>query len=245
MKKIFYLLVFMGMSSLLSAQNVTLSYLGNPVNANDTVFVPVGRVDVGLEYVASFAMHNTTSNPINLRAAKEAINLVAGAEVSICMAGICAEPHVDTTPPDLFYLLEGGATAPADVFAVHYKPNGQLGNSTIRVTLFNADNVSDNIIFYVIYGTELGITTTKTMVNQITAYPNPATNRVTIKYSLGKNAPAKLVLKNLMGTTLYTTPLNAGSDNVSIDVSQYASGIYFYSLLIDERIVSTKKLLVR
>jgi hypothetical protein len=158
---------------------------------------------------------------------------------------ICADPVVDTTPAELAYALAGGATSPADVFTLHYYPNNQSGNSTIKVTLFNADNMSDNVIFYVIYGTESGIVNAKTTANNINAYPNPATDKVIIKYSLSKNAPAKLVLKNLMGTTLYTTPLNAGSDKVSIDISQYASGIYFYSLLIDGRIVSTKKLLVR
>ncbi|MDR1112173.1 MAG: T9SS type A sorting domain-containing protein [Bacteroidales bacterium] len=242
MKKILYFLTFMGMTSLLFAQSVTLSYNGNPLDANDTIFVPVSRLNI--EYVAGFVMHNTTSDTINLRAAKEAIDLVSGATVSICMM-VCADPEVDTTDPDNIYPLGGGVTSSADVFTLHYSPNEHPGNSTIRVTLFNADDMSDNVIFYVIYGTKVGIATTKTTDNNITAYPNPATDKVTIKYSLNKNAPARLVLKNLMGQTLYTVPLSAGSDKVSIDVSQYASGIYFYSLLIGERVISTKKLLVR
>jgi hypothetical protein len=242
MKKIFYLLVFMGMSGLLFAQSVTLSYNGNPLNANDTIFVPVVRLDV--EYVADFVMHNTSSQTVDLQAAKEAIYLVPGSIARICMVS-CFEPHIDTTPSTLAYSLEAGATSPNEVFTLHYEPNGQSGNSIIRVTLFNANDMSDNVIFYVIYGTEVGISDAKTATNNITAYPNPATDRVTIKYSLSKNAPAKLVLKNLMGTTLYTTPLSADSDRISIDVSQYASGIYFYSLLINEQVISTKKLLVR
>ncbi|MDR1345397.1 MAG: T9SS type A sorting domain-containing protein [Bacteroidales bacterium] len=243
MKKILYFLAFMGMTSLLFAQSVTLTYNGDPLNANDTIFVPVGRLNT--EYVAGFVMHNTTSDTINLRAAKEAIDLVSGATVSICMM-ICADPEVDTTDSENVFPLGGGATSPADVFTLHYSPNGHSGNSLIRVTLFNATDMSDNVIFYVIFGTEVSIATTKTTANNnIAAYPNPATDKVTIKYSLSKDMPARLVLKNLMGQTLYTAPLSAGSDKVSIDVSQYASGIYFYSLLIGERVVSTKKLLVR
>jgi hypothetical protein len=241
MKKTLYFLVFMGMSSLLFAQNnVALSYLGNPLNANDTIFVPVVRLTD--EYVAYFGMQNTGSNTVNLRAAKEAIDLVPGSTASICMV-ICMSPEIDTS--EIAYPLPGDSTAPDDVFSLHYEPNGNAGNSTIRVTLFNADNMSDNVVFYVVFGTEIGISDAKTTTNNITAYPNPATDRVTIKYSLNKNTPAKLVLKNLMGTTLYTTPLNAAADRISIDVSQYASGIYFYSLLINEQVVSTKKLLVR
>jgi len=245
MKKTVYLLVFMIMSNLLFGQSVTLTYLGNPLNANDTIFIPVDRVDYNLEYIAAFIMHNVTNETVQLRAAKNAISLVAGAEASICMSGICADPIVDTTPPELVYLLEPNTTAPADVFTLHYYPRGQYGNSLLKVTLFNADDPSDNVIFFVIFGTEVEISDAKVTNTGITAYPNPATDRVTIKYSLNKNVTAKLVLKNLMGHTLYTVPLNANCDKVNVDISQYASGIYFYSLMIDEQIISTKKLLVR
>jgi hypothetical protein len=242
MKKIFYFLAFMGMSSLLFAQSVALSYNGNPVNNNDTIFVGIGRLNA--EHVAEIVMRNTTSDLVKLRASKEAVKLLDSAIVQICMV-VCLEPSVDTIPENLTYSLPGETTAPANIFTLHYNANGNQGVSLVRYTLFNADDMSDNVVFYFTYNSNVSISDSKIAASNIAAYPNPATDRVTIKYSLNHNAPAKLVVKNLMGTTLYTTPLYANNDKVTLDVSQYASGIYFYSLVIDEHVVSTKKLLVR
>ena len=245
MKKTLYFLVFMGISSLLSAQSVKLTHQGNPVGNNDTIYVSIGTDNLNVENVTALIIENIIDDVVSLKVAKHAISLLANAEVQICLPPSCYSAEVDTTVVP--FILVGESSSADDDFSIHYNPKGNQGISLIYFTVFNIDNSNnDNTHFYIKYtsGT-VGISDNKTTANNITAYPNPAADKVTIKYSLSKNAPAKLVVKNLMGVTLYSVPLNTGSDKVSIDVSQYASGIYFYSLVVDEQVVSTKKLLVR
>ena len=244
MKRALYFLAFMGMCSLLSAQSLTLTHEGNPVGNNDTINISISASNLNELNETYLIITNVTDDVVSLKVAKHAISLLANAEVEICLPPSCYPAEVDTTV--IPFPLVGESSCGDRDFSIHYNPKGSQGISLIYFTVFNVDNPNDNTHFYIKYtsGT-VGISDNKTTANNITAYPNPAADKVTIKYSLSKNAPAKLVVKNLMGVTLYSTPLNAGSDKVSIDVSQYASGIYFYSLLVDEQVVSTKKLLVR
>jgi len=60
-------------------------------------------------------------------------------------------------------------------------------------------------------------------------FPNPATNYLTINYTLATNNPvANLKIYNLLGSLLHSQSVE--SPETSIDVSDYPSGIYFISL---------------
>jgi hypothetical protein len=80
----------------------------------------------------------------------------------------------------------------------------------------------------------------------VRAYPNPASDNVTIEYAVSGNAnKVQLVVKNLLGSTLYTRNLDVNSNRVKLNVSEYPAGIYFYSIEADGRPMVTKKLLVK
>ena len=69
---------------------------------------------------------------------------------------------------------------------------------------------------------------------------------MTIEYAYtGNSDNVKLVVKNMLGTTLLTKKLDANGNKVKVDVSEYNAGIYFYSIEADGRPLITKKLLVK
>jgi hypothetical protein len=76
--------------------------------------------------------------------------------------------------------------------------------------------------------------------------PNPVKHTTTINYSLPENySSAYLMINDRNGKVLKQLSLsNKGNGTVMIDASTFASGAYTYSLVIDERIASTKQLLV-
>ena len=57
------------------------------------------------------------------------------------------------------------------------------------------------------------------------------------------NASVNIV--NLLGSVVKHADLMAGSDKVSIDVSDLPQGVYFYSVVADGNIIQTKKLIVK
>ena len=75
-------------------------------------------------------------------------------------------------------------------------------------------------------------------------YPNPFNGKSNIKYKISKTSYIKLNIFDNNGKeieTLVDKQQNAGSYEIKFDGSNFASGIYFYSLFIDGVRVDTKK----
>ena len=60
------------------------------------------------------------------------------------------------------------------------------------------------------------------------AYPNPATETVTIDYSLPKDGT--LVVRNLLGSVVKTVTLTAGTGSARIDIATLPQGVYTYGM---------------
>ncbi|MFL5788513.1 MAG: T9SS type A sorting domain-containing protein, partial [Flavisolibacter sp.] len=72
--------------------------------------------------------------------------------------------------------------------------------------------------------------------------PNPAKNSTSIGYSLPtNNNSAQLQIMDNLGRTVKTIPLNS-SGRINLDLSSLSTGNYTYSLVIDGKVVETKKL---
>ena len=78
------------------------------------------------------------------------------------------------------------------------------------------------------------------------SYPNPTQGIATIPYVLEEDAMnAKIVLSNLMNSIMREYPLHdKGKSGIEINMSDLPSGIYFYSLIINNTKVDGKKLLL-
>ncbi|MGZ4116284.1 MAG: T9SS type A sorting domain-containing protein, partial [Bacteroidia bacterium] len=77
------------------------------------------------------------------------------------------------------------------------------------------------------------------------AFPNPCTNQVSIKYNLETcTKKVNLVLTDILGNVIKSVVLDSSKKEVIINVSDLNSGIYFYSLEENDKIISTKKLII-
>ncbi len=77
-------------------------------------------------------------------------------------------------------------------------------------------------------------------------FPNPTKNKTKIEYSVDMHSgPAFISIYNSFGFLLKSFPVfEKGKLNMSLDVSDMTSGIYFYSLTVDHRIYDTRKMIV-
>ena len=79
------------------------------------------------------------------------------------------------------------------------------------------------------------------------AYPNPATDRTTLGFSLRKAAPTTLTVRDLMGRTVRTVGLGSlpvGDHRYELNTANLAPGVYTYSLTAGN-VKLTRKLLVQ
>ncbi|MEO8447899.1 MAG: T9SS type A sorting domain-containing protein [bacterium] len=77
-------------------------------------------------------------------------------------------------------------------------------------------------------------------------YPNPFNPNTVIEYSISKNADVKVVVCDMLGRelkTLVDTKQSAGSYKVNLQGSEFSSGTYFYSLIVDG-VPETKKMIL-
>ena len=76
--------------------------------------------------------------------------------------------------------------------------------------------------------------------------PNPFTSSATISYSLPQSfRSAKIVITAMSGQELRKFPISgAEAGSITITAGSLSSGIYYYSLYVDDMLVDTKKMIV-
>lgn len=78
------------------------------------------------------------------------------------------------------------------------------------------------------------------------AFPNPASNFTQIKYNiLNRKVKAKVTITNLLGKEVANYQLIQEGRKIRIPTVDFDSGIYFYRLYINGKIVKAKKLIVK
>ena len=113
--------------------------------------------------------------------------------------------------------------------------------------MYDVNNVSDSVSFVITYDVAaIGIKKNEEISCKLNfCSPNPAINFTTIPYELKQaNTNAKIVLHNIIGNKVKEIEINDLKGNVQLDLSQLEEGIYFYSLQINQKLISSKKLII-
>jgi hypothetical protein len=244
MKKLFTIILLMSFVYGYG-QSIQLIYNDEVVNNNDTITVDVqGSGDHYLDLI------NTSTSNINMMIKREIISLLQGADNYFCFYD-CLTSTVDRLPSPVS-VNAGDTLSHKDgdnlyYFYTHYDPYNHKGISLIKFNFSDNDNPTDvTSVVFKFNSAALGITDNQTAAVALNAYPNPATTKIFVQHDLKKQAAeAKILVTNLMGVTLKTIPVNPTSNKTQIDISDFASGIYFYSLEVNGKISVTKKLIVK
>ena len=92
--------------------------------------------------------------------------------------------------------------------------------------------------------TKINASLTSAMLEQNA--PNPFANTTAIRYSLPqKFAIAQIVITDKNGTTIKQVKISgSGNGPVNVDATSLLSGTYAYSLVVDEKMISTKQMMI-
>ncbi|WP_165699386.1 T9SS type A sorting domain-containing protein [Hymenobacter jejuensis] len=87
----------------------------------------------------------------------------------------------------------------------------------------------------------------RTLTPTLSLYPNPARGMVMISVSQHLGQPYKLRLSNIIGREVRTiTVLPEVSNNaMAVNLSDLPAGMYFYSLLLNDKVLTTKRLVLQ
>ena len=78
------------------------------------------------------------------------------------------------------------------------------------------------------------------------AFPNPATPETKFNYELPKEIiSARVIVRDLLGNAVKDLLIPDLTGEIVLNTSDLNGGIYFYSLLLNDQVYSTKKIIIR
>ena len=123
-------------------------------------------------------------------------------------------------------------------------PYGSLISDSAFLYGMTSRSGTNNVGVIFKYGILTGIAETNSNA-EITIYPNPAANTLTISYNLAGYNHASLRIMNSLGqTVMLLDPLATGKNQLDVEVSKFSAGNYFYQLKTDDKAIITKKLTI-
>ncbi len=210
----------------------SLTYQGNPVSKNDTIVVTSdGMVS---SVATTVILHSDISDRFVLQ--RTVADMPEGASSTFCVGTQCFPPHVTTTPP-----IDLDANNAAHLH-IDYIPHGESAEALLGYKVYKEGDEDTNISFYIKCVFATGINDIAEEVS-LKAYPNPAVDVVNFSYEL--NQASEMAIYNIVGEKVASYPLQAGSQNLRVNVSELPAGTYFYSLVSDAKSIKTKRLVIK
>ncbi len=161
-----------------------------------------------------------------------------------CLDKNCLEPGIDEfskrvepgeTLSGLYYSLETGLVTSQNnlKFEIFIKGNPQYILQH-QVTININEREAKSFIFQ-----------SKEITIQ-DVYPNPVTDQAFIDYKIHiETLKAKVVIHNIFGSSIGDYELPTAENRIKITVDDLTSGVYFYTVYLDNHGVLTRKLIVR
>ncbi|MFN5460177.1 MAG: T9SS type A sorting domain-containing protein [Bacteroidota bacterium] len=127
-----------------------------------------------------------------------------------------------------------------------FSPCSITGTRVIRYTFWDSNNTADSVNVTINYHiTGVGISSANLKQFHFTnPQPNPTNGYTAIRYDFPFEANAKIKIYNAVGTLIKEIKLEEKSGKIILDTEEMTSGIYFYSLVVNDKISGTRKLIV-
>ncbi len=180
---------------------------------------------------------SVTTHNITTRTVSPALNL--GNDVSSCLDGgvtIFASNAYDT-----YNWSNGGTT---NVLSVNGATAGAGSTDHILTVTQASSGCTARDTVNITFQSCVGLSEADVDLN-ISLYPNPATNFVTIEvYDRYNTGNLKLEITNSLGQVVSTQTISSASQKVIMDVNNFSKGLYFVKISSD-KVFMTKKLLIQ
>jgi hypothetical protein len=224
------------------SQSLSLSWDGN--NLADTVMV---MVEPNGEEATVFhaIVTNNSDNIVNVKVLRTSVDVLENTVNSFCFANQCYPPFTDESD---YLPIPAGGSSPDDDFKGEFTANGAIGISIVKYKFFNINNDEDFVEVVIKYNSspEAIDESIAKNINISEVYPNPAKQSVSLDYSFEVNVDAASVkIVNLLGSVVKEVEMNQNAGKLSIDISDLNNGVYFYTVVVNNEVLKTKKLVIR
>jgi len=244
MKKLLLIFIIALLSTTyLSAQSLSLSWEGKVLPDTVTVLVDASNTESTIFHAI---INNNSANILTVNCVRTNVEIIEGTINSFCFETTCYSPFIDTATRQLAIPAESSSAE--EDFKGEFFANENLGISIVKYRFYDFNNVDDYtevVVKYLSSPTAIEEDIAKN-ISLSNAYPNPAINTVNLDYSFDiRFSTASLKIVNLLGSVVKEVEMDQNNSRLSLNVSDMTSGIYFYSVVVNNEIIQTKKLVIR
>ncbi len=202
--------------------------------------------EVGTYSTTTIKIKNTSNHTILLGAKRIENNIRSSQASKFCINNDCTTKNI-VTGNTIIKLLPGEIF---NGFTVELESGLVPGNSSIKFLFYNLSNTTESIETEINYTINekinAGVLYSSDVVRLSDVFPNPVFEKAIFNYTyLNPNKKARLVIHSVLGSVISEFDLSPYESRLSISVSEYNPGVYFYTLYIDNEGVATKKMVVR
>jgi len=234
MRKIILFILVLGHISFAVAQSLVVT--GNTYFTGDLVTQIEHHLDV----------KNTSANTITVKCQKTNLTLPLGAESFYCFAGNCYSA-TSTNPSSSADLLPGqqfsDANSDADAHSGYYDAYGVSGIAEVQYCFYDVNNPTDQTCVTIAYDctATTGVNDFSELTKMSEFYPNPANGLTNFVFN-GTKAQLKII--DILGNEVKVFQLKQPGIK-KIDLTDTSKGIYFGKLVINNKVTTIKKLIVK
>jgi len=224
------------------AQSLSLSTLAGVPIANNAEYLVGG--DYQSTITSYVAVQNSSAVDQNVMCKKTEISVMGGTSNYFCW-GACYLPSTFISLEPMMILA---GVNDLNSFSGDFDPASHMGESVVRYTFYLVNNPNDSVCVNVRYlAGYAGIAPTSEDQFRISeAYPNPATANVSFSYTLPSAvSSATFVVRNLLGSEVKSFNLDEAQGKLNFSVTDLQAGVYFYSVVMNNSTMLTRKLVVK
>jgi hypothetical protein len=198
------------------------------------------KAGIGETVQSTLRLRNNDSKPVYLVVRKVPYSLGSTQRSLICHKDVCGE--------ELTLKLEPGQLV-TDI-QISFYSGLSPGLSTSSYVVANKYSPSEAIEFDLNFAVEepelrRSIYTSR-LITMHDVYPNPAVESAQIDYKIHETKPSyTVIVRNLLGNIVSEYPLDPAEVKLKMRTEDLNTGIYFFSLYIDNVSVMTHKMMVK
>ena len=241
-KKSIFTFLLLSVMGCVTAQSLQFELNGTVFSEGESI-VCNSQTEWG-EFLQDMQIRNLTDQDLNVLVEKEVMDNLEGSTNFFCW-GMCFSPDIIVSPRSVALAANSVSEEGALSFHATFE-EAVFGKVQVKYYAYDERHPDEKVsIVVVFHKSGVGIDENEVRYAFGKAYPNPATSTVNFNYELSASANASVTVFNLVGQEVLSQDLNAVQGHVSISVADLNEGIYFCTLKVNDKAVSTEKFVVR
>ncbi|MEN7548954.1 T9SS type A sorting domain-containing protein [Rapidithrix thailandica] len=202
--------------------------------------------EIGQMVSSKISLRNTSEKVIKLRVEKITDELLEGQEAYFKLGGKTTKAKYNFSVNTL--QLKPGEVL--DNFEAFFKVGIEEGETEVVYIFYDDDNPVDFARVNINYNIKADLSKDKLFVNNkieiSKIYPNPATSFAAFDYRLSDGGQkAKITIRNVLGSEIGVYELSPFENRVKFNLDTYNTGVYFYTLSLNDQTIVTRKFMVK